>query len=126
MIDNNPYYNRHSHIFPLTKPISPTTSPSSTIKYIQLTPLTPQDLTNKPLAESLVSLLQDPIIHKNTLVLPNPYTLSDADWFINFCVKETEAQREKGLPPLHYSIREVVGDVHDGKDGNSKIELGRW
>ncbi|KAJ3327259.1 hypothetical protein HDU76_012120 [Blyttiomyces sp. JEL0837] len=87
-----------------------------------MTPFPASYLNEPDLTSSLANVLKDPIIHKNTLLLPNPYTEDDAMYYLKRCVEDTEAQRQLGLPPLKYAIREVIGDVKPDGD----VEYGRW
>ncbi|KAJ3191757.1 hypothetical protein HK101_007432 [Irineochytrium annulatum] len=61
--------------------------------------------------ESLVALLQDPLIHKHTLVIPNPYKLDDAEWFINLNLEHRKKAREAGRPSLYWCIRDASSSV---------------
>ncbi|KAJ3014695.1 UNVERIFIED_CONTAM: hypothetical protein HDU68_000171 [Siphonaria sp. JEL0065] len=59
----------------------------------------------------LTEMLQDPIIHQNTLVIPNPYTLDDGIWYINYCSKLYKKWDLEGRSksPLHQAIRNEQG-----------------
>ncbi|KAJ3073784.1 hypothetical protein HDU98_000704 [Podochytrium sp. JEL0797] len=61
----------------------------------------------------LHAMLQDPVIHQNTLVLPNPYTEADAAWFVNDCIENHKKWQidGKGKHPLQQCIRSADGKV---------------
>ncbi|KAJ3121934.1 hypothetical protein HK100_012181 [Physocladia obscura] len=62
-------------------------------------------------AEELTAMLQDPLIHKNTLVLPNPYTVSDAYWYINHVTELNKQFPYAERCPLQQCIRNEMGQV---------------
>ncbi|KAI9341369.1 acyl-CoA N-acyltransferase [Obelidium mucronatum] len=64
-------------------------------------------------AQDLMDLLQDPTIHENTLIIPNPYTLEHAEWFINHCTELHQQWRNQGRgnSPLQQAIRNLDGRV---------------
>ncbi len=49
-------------------------------------------------------------IHKNTISLPNPYTLSDAKWFVNKCISEYKSSLQCNV----WAIRNSINDEYIG------------
>src|SRR5688572_30914962 len=49
-------------------------------------------------------------IHKNTVSLPNPYTLSDAKWFVNKCMSEYRSSLQCNV----WAIRDSIDDEFIG------------
>lgn len=88
-----------------------------------LTPFWPLD------KERIVELMQDVTIYNNTLLIPYPYSMSNAEWWLNFVQKEIN---EKGYF-AQWAVRDdkglFIGNIgfHDFHLGSSyKIELGYW
>ncbi|PKK72617.1 acyl-CoA N-acyltransferase [Rhizophagus irregularis] len=62
-------------------------------------------------------------IHENTFTLPNPYTLSDAEWFVNKCIVEYT----KTLQCNIWAIQKyAVDDDQDKKLFNESYEIGYY
>jgi RimJ/RimL family protein N-acetyltransferase len=61
-------------------------------------------------APALVKYLNHPTIYENTLMIPNPYTMGDAGWYINF----VEERRQKFGRLTDWAIREQNGQVIGG------------
>jgi RimJ/RimL family protein N-acetyltransferase len=86
--------------------------PHPTLKQLYLSPIVEDDVND------LYSMLQDPLIHKNTLVIPYPYTPERAEWFANNCKEVREITRneyqkrreeyEKGLKEIQEGKRKYV------------------
>jgi RimJ/RimL family protein N-acetyltransferase len=67
-------------------------------------------------AEDLCQILQDQWIHKCTLVIPNPYTLDDANWYINRTLEKHKEWEAQGKEPLQFCMRstetgKVIGNI---------------
>lgn len=80
-------------------------------------------------APLLVAYLQDATIHANTLLLPNPYTASDAA----FWLQHNEAIAQERGENLHFAIRyngHFVGSIgqmpNDKPTNKHKTEIGYW
>ena len=82
--------------------------------------------TDKP---NLLRFLNDPVLYRNTLTIPNPYTEADAEkWF--GIVRET---KERFGMQVNWAVRHhelgVIGGIgsfmHTGKEGH-KDEIGYW
>ncbi|KAJ3343857.1 hypothetical protein HDU93_005140 [Gonapodya sp. JEL0774] len=94
--------------------------------------------------ERLVEILQDPIVHRNTLQLPKPYTLESADWWItetrnralrerrtlNFAIRELPSQLLVGSAGFHdlKLVKEIDGELREleGGDREWKTEIGYY
>ncbi|CAG8556832.1 4219_t:CDS:2 [Rhizophagus irregularis] len=50
-------------------------------------------------------------IHKNTSSLPNPYTLSDAEWFVNKCIVEYTKTLQCNIWAIRNSNEEFIGCI---------------
>jgi len=79
--------------------------------------------------EMLVEYLNDIAIYKNTLNIPHPYELKDADWWIDHIAKE---KRRLGLQP-NWTIRDQanqllggIGMVINGDVIAANQEIGYW
>jgi len=74
-----------------------------------------------------VELLNDEEIYKNTLRIPYPYTLEDADWWL----KKVEKLKEERKVEASFSIREkniMIGGIgfQDYRKGDKVVEIGYW
>ncbi len=88
------------------------------------------DLIKRSDAKRFVELLADKEIYDNTLAIPHPYTLKDAEWFIDFAEKQTQARNGESV---NFCIRDESGllvggcGFHDFEPGKShKAEIGYW
>ena len=61
-------------------------------------------------ASALVKYLNHPTIYENTLMIPNPYSMGDAGWYINY----VEERRQKFGRLTDWAIREQNGQVIGG------------
>ncbi|GBC09288.1 hypothetical protein RclHR1_08740008 [Rhizophagus clarus] len=50
-------------------------------------------------------------IHENTTSLPNPYTLSDAEWFVNKCIIEYTKTLQCNIWAIRNSNEEFIGCI---------------
>lgn len=90
---------------------------------IQLTPFGPEDKSK------LVLYLNDPIIYRNTLLIPSPYTEADAEWWIG----KTQENFELYGRTYNWAIRHVehglIGGtsvfIRTGLEGHLD-EIGYW
>jgi ribosomal-protein-alanine N-acetyltransferase len=87
------------------------------------------DQPNKKDRQNLILYLTDREIYNNTLRLPYPYTLKDAEWWIKFV---EESKKKSGLL-LNFAIRnrnkKLIGGIsYHMKYGltSHKDELGYW
>ncbi len=91
---------------------------------ISLTPFEPGDKTN------MVLYLNDPMVYRNTLRVPSPYTDKDADEWLQVQVYERRAQlgREANWA-IRHSQYGLIGGIgcfwKTGLDGHSD-EIGYW
>lgn len=79
--------------------------------------------------DALVAYLNDPEVQRMTLRIPAPYTLDDADVWLDAVEQAARVQGQ----PVHYAIRNAedallgaigLGDVHVGR--SREAELGYW
>ncbi len=90
---------------------------------LALTPFEPGDKPN------LVRYLDDPVIYRNTLLIPSPYTEADADWWLNL----TRELREQHGMTYKWGIRHaehgLIGGIsaflRTGVEGHLD-EIGYW
>lgn len=80
-------------------------------------------------APRLAEVINDEEIANNTLTIPFPYKLEDAQWWINTCIK----QEEKRKVQCQWAIRNATGQMcgaiglHHKYGGEShKDEFGYW
>lgn len=72
-------------------------------------------------------LCNDPDIHANTLNLPFPYTLADAEWWIATHPKNLETQTEVNYALVARHSNELVGTIGLMiKQRNNNAEMGYW
>jgi ribosomal-protein-alanine N-acetyltransferase len=88
-----------------------------------LSPVLPGDIPQ------LLLLLNDREVYENTLVIPHPYLLTDAQWFVNFAA----ARRERTDKVLEWAIRDPEGSLIGGIGfyanylrGSHQDEVGYW
>lgn len=77
--------------------------------------------------DSFVQWLNDPVLYANTLRIPSPYTMEDAEQFVQIVDESTAKQGH----PIHFAIRdardELIGGIgFEGLSYGHRAEIGYW
>lgn len=92
-------------------------------EFIQLTPFGPEDKPN------MLLYLNDPVVYRNTLPIPSPYTETDAEWWIGKTRENFEEYGRTYNWAIRHANHGLIGSVgvliRTGVEGHLD-EIGYW